>query len=447
LPVLFLEKYQSNPDEFTDISDALQELEEFDNAPPDDTLSENAPLVDEDDPVTRIRKKIMATVEGQFEKFISEFDVLVGVGHSSELGGTFDASLVIIDEATQVLEVESLAIMGFYPFAQFIFAGDNRQLNPWTRMTAFFGGTMMKPMNTEVKFDDSLKSKDEIATEPDNQWFEQLRLSLQTRLSLGTEFPVFLLTEQHRCTAPIRKVWGTCGYESRIAEAVSNVKSQDEQAKIFLDFTQNTLLVPDCKGVVLLDVRNSRTDSAQSTMSSFNKVFADTGLVVVKMLISRGIKAKDIAIITPYKGQMNHYIESIKQKVKNAHSRDEEELWKSISDTSDTNIKTVDGSQGYENSITIIDLTAGIPSKKASFIGEKHLLNVAISRAQHGLVIIGDGELQVRKDMDWTAKLGEKTNWFWANYMMAMWLTQNYANCRKQIDAANSVEVSSFFVN
>ena len=53
-------------------------------------------------------------------------------------------------------------------------------------------------------------------------------------------------------------------------------------------------------------------------------------------------------------------------------------------------IKTIDQVQGRETDISILSLTRSNSSRTMGFVNDYPRINVALSRAKHGLIIIGD---------------------------------------------------------
>ena len=53
-------------------------------------------------------------------------------------------------------------------------------------------------------------------------------------------------------------------------------------------------------------------------------------------------------------------------------------------------IKTIDQVQGRETDIAILSLTRSNSSRTLGFVNDYPRINVALSRAKHGLIIIGD---------------------------------------------------------
>lgn len=90
----------------------------------------------------------------------------------------------------------------------------------------------------------------------------------------------------------------------------------------------------------------------------------------VRRLLSRGLHAKDIAVITPYDAQVR--------------------LLKKWLPIDGLEIGTVDGFQGREKEAVIIDLVRSNEQGEIGFVGDVRRLNVAMTRARRFLLLVGD---------------------------------------------------------
>ena len=98
------------------------------------------------------------------------------------------------------------------------------------------------------------------------------------------------------------------------------------------------------------------------------------------------ITKKDIGIITPYAGQVRAIRNSMNEKL------------------DDVEVKTVDGYQGREKEVIIFSCVRSNPEQNVGFLSEKRRLNVALTRAKRGLIVIGD-PATLRGDDNWRAWL------------------------------------------
>ncbi|KND86470.1 NFX1-type zinc finger-containing protein 1 [Tolypocladium ophioglossoides CBS 100239] len=132
---------------------------------------------------------------------------------------------------------------------------------------------------------------------------------------------------------------------------------------------------------------------------------------LVSHLIRQGEYSQgDIAVITPYLGQLHrlrHRMESMFEICLN--DRDLEELEaleadspsKKLSPRSylkrstllkSVRVATVDNFQGEEAKVIVISLVRSNPQNKCGFLSNSNRINVLLSRAQHGMYIIGNAD-------------------------------------------------------
>lgn len=154
---------------------------------------------------------------------------------------------------------------------------------------------------------------------------------------------------------------------------------------------------------------------------------------LVRHLVRQGAyKSTDIAVLTPYTGQLQKLRASLGKDFEISLSdRDEDKLVQDgfELDADDTapskpslhrkqllqslRLATVDNFQGEEAQVVIVSLVRSNESRKVGFLRTKNRINVLLSRAQHGLYLIGNKDTY--------------TN-------VPMW-----ADVRKQLDAAGAV--------
>ncbi|MEC8142312.1 MAG: C-terminal helicase domain-containing protein, partial [Candidatus Thermoplasmatota archaeon] len=102
----------------------------------------------------------------------------------------------------------------------------------------------------------------------------------------------------------------------------------------------------------------------------------------------------DIGIITPYSGQvrtLSDIFDSNKEREQGGRFAGLE-------------INTVDGYQGREKEIIIFSAVRSNPDGIVGFLSDQRRLNVAITRAKRGLVVVGDPQT-LRFDPTWRSWL------------------------------------------
>ncbi|KAL2877478.1 hypothetical protein SGCOL_007222 [Colletotrichum sp. CLE4] len=153
----------------------------------------------------------------------------------------------------------------------------------------------------------------------------------------------------------------------------------------------------------------SDQDSVETSYS--NNFEIELVSALVSHLLRQGVyKSGEIAVLTPYLGQLNKLrqkLSSIMQIVINDRDMDDLAEMESASTSpqgSSTNIgqaaktnalsgvraATVDNFQGEEANVVIISLVRSNNDKRCGFLSTSNRINVLLSRAKHGMYIIGN---------------------------------------------------------
>ena len=104
---------------------------------------------------------------------------------------------------------------------------------------------------------------------------------------------------------------------------------------------------------------------------------------------------KSIGVVTPYSGQV--------QLIKNMISTDPEILALASNPTATIEVKSVDGYQGRERDVIIFSAVRSNRRANLGFLTDWRRLNVALTRARHALLVIGDVETLAEGDKHWAA--------------------------------------------
>jgi len=113
--------------------------------------------------------------------------------------------------------------------------------------------------------------------------------------------------------------------------------------------------------------------------------------IIGKVITAGDISAEDIAVITPY----NKQVQLIREGLSTAR-RD------NASTISDVKVGTVDSYQGQETDLVIFSGVRSNQMKELGFLRDERRLNVAITRAKKGLIVVGD-PLVLRTCKHWSA--------------------------------------------
>ena len=108
--------------------------------------------------------------------------------------------------------------------------------------------------------------------------------------------------------------------------------------------------------------------------------------IVNDLLMPGDISAQDIGVISPYSGQVRLIRQLFDETIEGLE------------------IKSVDGYQGREKEIIVLSTVRSNESGTVGFLSNYRRLNVALTRAKRGLIVIGD-DRTLRNDSTWASWL------------------------------------------
>jgi len=265
----------------------------------------------------------------------------------SEILKTRKFDFAVIDEATQSTEPSSL--ISVLKTKRFIMAGDHKQLPP----------TVLNKEAARCGLSTSL--------------FERL-LGIH-----GNKIRV-MLEVQYRMSEEIAEFPSNEFYDGKL-KAEESVKRQtlddllqpmpkhDEQEGV-LDFVLRK------NPFVFIDTADGGVEfedkARKGATSKENEGEALLVTDIAELLLSRGIKPEDIAVISPYDAQVG--------------------LIRKMLRVDNLEIKTVDGFQGREKEVVIVSFVRSNNYGEIGFLKDLRRLNVSITRAKRKLVLIGDSK-------------------------------------------------------
>ena len=265
----------------------------------------------------------------------------IGAGHFTLANRRF--SIVLIDEATQATEPSALVpiVKGT---RQLILVGDQCQLPPTvTSQRAEEGG---------------------------------LDISLFERL-LSNGLPAHMLTTQYRMHPTIREFPSSKFYENRLEDGCTSADRPPAAGFLWPDWDKPVAFVP-VHGAEM----EEESGSSRSNM--------DEAAVVIKIvndLLAPGdLTPEDIGIISPYSGQVRLIQGMLDGQIDGLE------------------VKSIDGYQGREKEIIVLSTVRANDSGKVGFLSNYRRLNVALTRAKRGLIVIGD-DRTLRNDSTWASWL------------------------------------------
>ena len=276
-----------------------------------------------------LRKWAYELEDRLMENIIAETQVVACtlIGASHKLIQNLRFHTVIIDEASQALEPECWnAIL---KADRVIMAGDHKQLPP------------------------TVKSS------------EAARLGLETTLldlMADNITHQSMLQTQYRMNDIILKISNEIFYEGKLYSH---------------DSIKNRLLKNDSKPLVFIDTAGC---GFEEILSNEHKSYANHGEYFILrehvMINYEKLLGHSIGIISPYAEQVRYIRNEIA----------EDELLRSL----DIEVNSIDGFQGQEKAVIYISLVRSNPRGDIGFLKDERRINVAMTRAQQKLIIIGD---------------------------------------------------------
>ncbi|SJX60274.1 probable NAM7-nonsense-mediated mRNA decay protein [Sporisorium reilianum f. sp. reilianum] len=243
---------------------------------------------------------------------------------------------VLVDEATQATEPECMIplVMGC---KQVVFVGDHLQLGPVI-------------MNKKVARAGASQSLFERLIMLGNR---PIRLQVQYRMHpCLSEFPSNMFYEgtlQNGVTAP-------------------------ERLRKDVDFPWPVPSLP------MLFFQNLGQEEISSSGTSFlNRTEASNVEKIVTRFFKAGVKPSQIGIVTPYEGQRSYIVNHMQ-----LHGSLKKELYKEVE------VASVDAFQGREKDYIILSCVRSNEHQGIGFLSDPRRLNVALTRARYGLVILGN---------------------------------------------------------
>jgi len=139
--------------------------------------------------------------------------------------------------------------------------------------------------------------------------------------------------------------------------------------------------------VALVDLRGEQSPLAGSWC---NELELRETLALVESLLDRGVRAAEIAVITPYRGQLERLRRSFaERRVPLEYSPELSESGASGQQRAGVALGTVHRFQGGERSIVLFSSVITHPASLGFLNTRPNLLNVAISRARHHFICLG----------------------------------------------------------
>ncbi|KAF3484283.1 NFX1-type zinc finger-containing protein 1 [Arthroderma uncinatum] len=286
--------------------------------------------------------------------------------------------VILVEEAGEILEAHILTSLGPHT-EQLILIGDHKQLRP--------------------------KCSYELSVDQGDGF--DLNRSLFERLVLKG-FPHVTLTQQHRMRPEISSMIRHLTYPD-----LTDADSTRNRTNI-RGFCDNVIFVnhsqPEAELKSSKELRDGRATSKQNVFE------AQMILKCVRYLAQQGYSSDKLVVITPYLGQLKLLREHLaKENDPILNDLDKFDLVRAglLTDLSSKatkpslRISTIDNYQGEESNIVLASMTRSNKSFDIGFMAAPERLNVLLSRARDGLIMIGNSEtfMHARKGKDIWRKL------------------------------------------
>ncbi|BCR87501.1 putative DNA helicase [Aspergillus chevalieri] len=295
---------------------------------------------------------------------------LHGAGGHQLRNSKFD--VVIIDEASQALEAQCW--IPLLSASKVVLAGDHLQLPPTVKSTVQKSKDSKAQKNGNNDANLSPEEK-EIAKSISLE-----RTMFDRLLSLHGPGIKKMLTTQYRMHEKIMRFPSDELYESKLmaGEAVKARLLKDLPYEISeTDDTKEPVVFWDTQGGDFPEKTEDDDIGKKEALLGESKSNEMEAMVVAKHvsnLVDAGVRPEDIAVITPYNGQLAVLSQMLRERYPGLE------------------LGSVDGFQGREKEAVVVSLVRSNDEHEVGFLGERRRLNVAMTRPRRHLCICGDSE-------------------------------------------------------
>jgi ATP-dependent RNA/DNA helicase IGHMBP2 len=268
----------------------------------------------------------------------------VGANHPILGDSIFDC--VVIDEATQAPDPILLVALTRAKVA--VLAGDPHQLGP-----VVVGGPQVEPVLGSTIFE---------------------------RLAAVTE--TVMLVQQHRMNVEIMTFPSRSMYDGKLIAAPAVAHHVLADLGVEDDPVRNKpVWLIDTAGKDWLEERTdfepagslNNLPAFHIDPSTFNSGNAERVAAEVRRVLSRGVAPTDVAVIAAYSAQARRLRDLLKVERANG-----------------VEVGTVDGFQGREKEVVVVDLVRSNDSGELGFLSNTRRMNVALTRARRFLLVVAD---------------------------------------------------------
>lgn len=300
------------------------------------------------------------------------------VAGSNVLKNVDRISVVIMDEATQSSEPTTLIPLSMSGVRKFIFVGDQNQLSSFSKVS-----------NLELSL------------------FERI-------LKNGTYKKMHMLDRQYRMHPLISEFPRNKFYEGKLLDGIT---AEQRTHPVIT----SPLVFWDTNGQYRESVSPNHQFNKgiqrfqKSAGYSYNNIGEAFQVIKVlkNLVLQKKISKEDIGVITPYRAQRDILSEYIASDLEINPSQeqivsevDKDDIFADnknvkVNKVSGLLIASVDAFQGREKDFIIFSCVRSNPENNVGFVKDVRRLNVALTRARYGLILIGDAKCLQKGDSTW----------------------------------------------
>ncbi|XP_078588165.1 regulator of nonsense transcripts 1-like [Branchiostoma floridae x Branchiostoma japonicum] len=197
---------------------------------------------------------------------------------------------------------------------------------------------------------------------------QELKISLFERWR-GQKLRVHLLDTQYRMHPAISAFPSQHFYNGQIKDGI---EASDRPLPAGFNWPNQNMPVSF--------VNVSSRETSRGT-SKFNDEEVKIVIAVTKRLLEGGdIREDDIGIVSPYKAQIKKITEGLDRNI---------------------SVRSVDGFQGQERDVIIFSAVRANEGGYVGFLNDPRRMNVLLTRAKRGLLVVGDGKTLEKGSDDW----------------------------------------------
>jgi ATP-dependent RNA/DNA helicase IGHMBP2 len=288
----------------------------------------------------------------------------VGCDHPLLGDGMFDC--VIVDEATQA--PDPLLFIALARAKVAVLAGDPEQLGP-----VVVGGPLVEAVLGSTVFERLITSARRSGA-PHGP--------AQPDLAVASGAPAVMLEQQHRMHEAIMQFPSQTTYGGKLRAAPAVAGHTLEELGVRADPSRaRPVWLVDTAGKDWLEERTdfepggslNNLPAFSFDPSTFNSGNAERVAAEARRLLSRGVAPADLAIIAAYSAQARRLRDLLKAER-----------------AAGVEVGTVDGFQGREKEVVIVDLVRSNDHGELGFLANTRRMNVALTRARRFLLVVAD---------------------------------------------------------